>query len=206
MWRPAGQNALIKEKCNAGTSLLEVTDFFSGITVNQRDTAALRDAIEHLPAVRMTTPATNAFSGVLDACKFPIALWPRRFTEQEMVAAVLFCQMGGGEVDGPERAAALQRSFEYIGNKLCDVSYVFGIQEHRDKKTFDYLVLLFADGSHLCQCRTLQTLGLLCRHVWAAMLHSPRFRFHIGLLHEHWLTETARGTPQKDWPDAAAPR
>ena len=38
------------------------------------------------------------------------------------------------------------------------------------------------------------------------MLHSPKFRFHVGLLHEHWLTETARGTPQRDWPDAATPR
>ncbi|CAM9522472.1 unnamed protein product [Pylaiella littoralis] len=70
--------------------------------------------------------------------------------------------------------------------------------EQRDNKTFDYLVLLFSDGSHLCQCRTLQTLGLLCRHLWGAMLHSPDFRFHVGLLHEHRLTETARGTPQQE--------
>ena len=123
-----------------------------------------------------------------------------------MTAAVMFCQMGGGELDGPERVAVLGRTFEYIDAKLCDVIYVFGVREQRDNKTFDYLVLLFLDGSHLCQCRTLQTLGLLCRHLWAAMLHSPKFRFHVGLLHEHWLTETARGTPQQDWPDAAAPR
>ena len=38
------------------------------------------------------------------------------------------------------------------------------------------------------------------------MLHSPKFRFHVGLLHEHWLTKTARGTPQRDWPDASTPR
>ena len=166
----------------------------------------LRDAIDHLPPNRMAAPPATAFKSVLESCEFSIAGWPRRFMEQEMTAAITFCQMGGGEVDGPERAAASGRTFEYIEDKLCDAIYVFGIHEQRDDKAFDYLVLLFSDGSHLCQCRTLQTLRLFCRHVWAAMMYSPRFRFHVGLLHEHWLTEKARGTPQQDWPDVARPR
>ena len=38
------------------------------------------------------------------------------------------------------------------------------------------------------------------------MLHSPIFRFHVGLLDKHWLTEKARGTPEKDWPSSAVPK
>ncbi|CAB1120055.1 unnamed protein product [Ectocarpus sp. CCAP 1310/34] len=203
-----------RDKCNSRSSLLDVVKYFSGIICSQKDAAMLRDAIDHLPPNRMVAPPATAFKSVLESCEFSIASWPRRFMEQEMTAAIMFCQMGGGEVDGPERAAALGHTFEYIEGKLCDVIYVFGIHEQRDGKGFDYLVLLFSDGSHLCQCLTLQTLGLFCRHVWAAMMHSPRFtfqiglpfRFHVGLLHEHWLTEKARGTPQQDWPDVARPR
>ncbi|CAB1105779.1 unnamed protein product [Ectocarpus sp. CCAP 1310/34] len=202
-----GQNALIKDKCNSRSSLLDVATYFSGIIRSQKDAPMLRDAIDHLPPNRMVAPPATAFKkSVLESCEFSIAGWPRRFMEQEMTAAIMFCQMGGGEADGPERAAALGRTFEYIEGKLCGVIYVFRIHEQRDGKAFDYLILLFSDGSNLCQCRTLQTLGLFCRHVWAAMMHSPRFRFHVGLLHEHWLTEKARGTPQQDWPDVARPR
>ena len=115
----------------------------------------------------------------------------------------MHCQLGGGEVDGPQRAAALKRTFEY---KLCHVTLVFGVDEIRNSKSYDYLVLLFSDGSYLCQCRTLQVLGLGRRHFWAAMLHNPKFRFHVGLLFEHWLTEKVRGTPEKDGPSSAAPK
>eukprot|EP00904_Undaria_pinnatifida_P011765 jgi/Undpi1/7719/HiC_scaffold_23.g10192.m1 len=119
---------------------------------------------------------------------------------------ILYCQLGGEEIDGPERAEALKRTFEYIAEKLCDVVFVLQVCESRGSDTYTYLVSLFSDGSHLCQCRALQVLGLCCRHFWAAMIHSPRFRFHVGLLHEHWLTEKARGTPEGDWPSAATPK
>ncbi|CAB1104701.1 unnamed protein product [Ectocarpus sp. CCAP 1310/34] len=151
-----GQNALIRDKCNSRSSLLDVAKYFSVIICSQKDAAMLRDAIDHLPPNRMAAPPATAFKSVLESCEFSIAGWPRRFMEQEMTAAIMFCQMGGGEVDGPERAAALGRTFEYIEGKLCDVINVFGIHEQRDGKAFDYLVLLFSDGSHLCQCRTMR--------------------------------------------------
>lgn len=185
---------------------MDVATCFTGLVDNQRDSAMLRDAIQHLPPVRMAIPATTAFKGVMEASEFPIALWPRRFMEQEMGAAILYCQLGGEEIDGPERAEALKRTFEYIAEKLCDVVFVFQVCESRGSHTYTYLVTLFSDGSHLCQCRTLQVLGLCCRHFWAAMIHSRRFRFHVGLLHEHWLAEKARGTPEGDWPSAATPK
>ena len=185
---------------------MDVATCFTGLVDNQRDSAMLRDAIQHLPPVRMAIPATTAFKGVMEASEFPIALWPRRFMEQEMGAAILYCQLGGEEIDGPERAEALKRTFEYIAEKLCDVVFVFQVCESRGSYTYTYLVTLFSDGSHLCQCRTLQVLGLCCRHFWAAMIHSRRFRFHVGLLHEHWLAEKARGTPEGDWPSAATPK
>ncbi|CAB1109534.1 unnamed protein product [Ectocarpus sp. CCAP 1310/34] len=115
------QNALIKDKCNSRSSLLDVAKYFSGIICSQKDAAMLRDAIDHLPPNRMVAPPATAFKSVLESCEFSIASWPRRFMEQEMTAAIMFCQMGGGEVDGPERAAALGRTFEYIEDKLCDV-------------------------------------------------------------------------------------
>ena len=38
-----------------------------------------------------------------------------------------------------------------------DVVLVFQLSENRDSKHFFDVVLLFSDGSHLCQCRRLQT-------------------------------------------------
>lgn len=55
-----------------------------------------------------------------------------------------------------------------------------------------YLVVQFSDVSHLCMRRTLQTLGLFCRHFWGAMLKLEDYRFNIGLVNEHWLAERAR--------------
>ena len=185
---------------------MDVATCFTGLVDNQRDSAMLRDAIQHLPPVRMAIPAPTAvFKGVMEASEFSIAPWPRRFMEQEMGAAILYCQLGG-EIAGPERAEALKRTFEYIAEKLCDVVFVFQVCESRGSHTYTYLVTLFSDGSHLCQCRTLQILALCCRHFWAAIIHSRLFRFHVGLLHEHWLAEKPRGTPEGDWPSAATPK
>ena len=164
------------------------------------------DAIQHLPPVRMAILAPTAFKGVVEASEFSIDPWPRRFMEQEMGVAILYCQLGGEGIAGPERAEALKRTFEYIAEKLCDVFFVSQVCESRGSHTCTYLVTLFSDGSHLCQCRTLQVLGLCCRHFWTAMIHSRRFQFHVGLLHEHWLAEKARGTPEGDWPSAATPK
>ena len=151
----------------------------------------------------MAIPAPTAvFKGVMEASEFSIAPSPRRFMEQEMGKAILYCQLGG-EIAGPERAEALKRTFKYIAEKLCDVVFVFQVCESRGSHTYTYLVSLFSDGSHLFQCRTLQVLRLCCRHFWAAMIHSRRFRFHVGLLHKRWLAEKARGTPEGDWPSAA---
>ena len=90
--------------------------------------------------------------------------------KQEMADAIVHCQLGEGEVDGPERAAALKRTFEYIEDKLCGVTLVFGVHEERNSQSYDYPMLLFSNGSHLYQCRTLQVLGLGCCHFWATML------------------------------------
>lgn len=201
----AGQNALIKDKCNTRTSLMDVAKCLSGIIDGQSNAAKLSDSIHHLPPVRMAVSATASHSLVLSACEFSIGRWPRRFMEQEMAAALLHCKQGGEEINGPQSADALSHTFEYISEKLCDVIFVYQVREERDSKSFPYVVLLFSDGSHLCQCRALQTLGLGCRHFWAAMLLHPKFRFHVGLLHEHWLTEKARRTLEEGWPPAATP-
>ena len=102
----AGQNALIEEKCDARTPLVDVATCFTGLVDNQRDSAMLRDAIQHLPPVRMAIPATTALKSVMEASEFLIAPWPRRFMEQKMGAAILYCRQGGKEIDVPERAEA----------------------------------------------------------------------------------------------------
>lgn len=201
-----GQNALIKDKCTSRASLLDVVRCFEGILGRQENAADLRDALQHLPAVRMATTASTAFKGVLDACEFALGAWPRRFMEQEMGAALMYCQRACHEVHGQDFVEVLSGTFDYVKDKFCDVRVVVAVVEERDRERYLYHLLLFSDGSHLCQCRNLQTLGLGCRHFWASMLRDPRFQFHIGLQHEHWLTEHARGTPEKDWPPAARPR
>ena len=119
-----------------------------------------------------------------------------------MSAALLLCLVGGEGIDGEERAGVLKRTFEYIDNNPVDVAAVQKIDKQRDSKFRVYHALLFADGSHLRQCRTLQVLGLGCPHLWAAMRLNAKFRFHVVLLHQHWLAEKARGTPEGDWPSA----
>ena len=121
--------------------------------------------MQHLPPVRLPTQAASFFKYVYDACEFPIALWQRRFMEQEMAAARMHCKLGGEGVNGPERAAALKRTFEYMDEKVYDVTLIFGDHGGRNSKSYAYLVLLFSDGSHLCQCCTRKVLGLGCRHV-----------------------------------------
>lgn len=212
----AGLNALIKTKCSGHTSspMMDVLRCFAGVITSQTDRATFRDAeIPQLPAVRVsgaaaTTTGTRFLKDGLEACKFPDRAWARRFMELEMNAASLYCLAGGEELlleDGGERSTALRRSFEFVGeDELCDVTAVRRIEEQcTNLRCCEYSVLLFSDGSHLCECRTLQTLGLGCRHFWAAMHQSDSFRFQVGLLNEHWLTETARGTPHSEWPQAA---
>ena len=93
---------------------MDVATCFTGLVDNQRDSAMLCDAIQQLPPVRIAIPAPTVFKGVMEASEFSIAPWPRRFMEQEMGAAILYCQLGGEEIAGPERTEALKRTFEYI--------------------------------------------------------------------------------------------
>ncbi|CAB1115860.1 unnamed protein product [Ectocarpus sp. CCAP 1310/34] len=67
-----------RAKCNSRFSLLDVAKYFSGIICSQKDAAALRDALDHLPPTRMAAPPATAFKTVLESCEFSIAAWPRR--------------------------------------------------------------------------------------------------------------------------------
>ena len=175
-----GQNALIKDKCTSRASLQDVVRCFEGILGRQQNAADLGDALQHLPAVRMATTASTAFKGVLDACEFALGAWPRRFMEQEMGAALMYCQRACHEVYGQDVVEVLSGTFDYVKDKFCDVRVVFAVIEERDRERHLYHLLLFSDGSHLCQCRNLQTLGLGCRHFWAAMLRDPDFSFTLA--------------------------
>ena len=47
--------------------------------------------------------------------------------------------------------------------------------------------------------RTLDIFGLCCRQFWMTMRLSCKFRFHIGILNQHWLVEQGRRS-MTDWP------
>ena len=122
-----------------------------------------------------------------------------------MGAAALFCASNDNAVlDGPDRTGALCK-LEFIGDMVVDVDTVAVIVENRSGKNVPYVVLAMNDGSHLCSCRTLQILGLCCRHFCMAMRLSCKFRFHIGILNQHWLVGEG-GRPMTDWPATVAPK
>ena len=123
-----------------------------------------------------------------------------------MTTLIMHYQLsGGGEVDGTQRAGAFKRTFEYTEDKRCHVALVFA--STRSVTPSPTTTLSHSPprvATCLCQCSTLQVLGLGCRHVWVAVLHI--FRSHVGLLHKHWLAEKAKGTPEKEWSSKAAPK
>ena len=77
--------------------------------------------------------------------------------------------------------------------------------ENRNGKLMPYVVLAMNDGSHLCSCRTLQTLGLCCRHFWMVMRLSCKFGSHIEILNQHWQVEQGRKA-MTDWATTVAPK
>ena len=57
---------------------------------------------------------------------------------------------------------------EFLGELVAGVETVAVVMESRDGGVMRYIVCNMADGSHICACRTLQELGLCCRHFWQA--------------------------------------
>ena len=53
------------------------------------------------------------------------------------------------------------------------------------------------------QQRKLEIVGLCCHHFWMAMRLRCMFRFHIGILNQHWLVEQGR-RPMTDLPATVA--
>lgn len=60
-----------------------------------------------------------------------------------MNAAAMFGGIGGEGPDGPDRARALQRSFEYVEDKLLDVDAVQCVDAMRNGDTYKYYVARF---------------------------------------------------------------
>ena len=48
------------------------------------------------------------------------------------------------------------------------------------------IVVLFADGTHLCTCLETITKGIICRHFWRVMLYSSLAQFHIRIIPVRW--------------------
>ena len=154
---------------------------FSGIIERQSDAAKILGAIQHLPPVRLPTQAATCFKCLLNVCEFPIALRTRTRDGRRHNAL----PARRGEADGPERAAALKRTFEYIEDKLCEVTLVFGVHEERNFQSYDYLVLLFSDGSQPMPVPHTSGTGVRLPPRLGSNAPQPKFRFHVGLLDDH---------------------
>lgn len=135
----------------------------------------------------------NAAQNGVEASVFALGSCPPRFMEQEQEqdqeqeqgVTLAFCTVGAVERDGRSRNEAF---LEHIGEKSMEENNVLREQEMRDRETHIYHIIHFEDGSHLCNCCTLQTLGIPCRHFYTAML-----------MNDHRLNERARGTPVAHW-------
>lgn len=184
------KNALVRRYCSTRTSLVEVFRFFAATIESQLTRAALRSTQLHLPQV--TAPQVDALwfgPRVIEPMRYVLGKWPFKFTRDEMGTAALFCAGNDNAVlDGPDRTEALGK-LEFIGDLEVDGDTVAVIVENCNGKSMSYMVLAKNDGSHPCSCQTLQNLGLCCHHFWMAMRLSSKFRFHVGILNQHWLVE-----------------
>ena len=139
----------------------------------------------------------------MQSIRYALGKWSVKFKWDEMGAVAMFCAGNDNAVlGGPDRTEALGK-LELIGYLVVDVDTVAVIVENWNGKNMPYVVLAMNDDSHLCSCRTLQILGLCCRHFWMAMRLSCKFRFHIGILKQHWLVEQGL-RPMTDWPATVA--
>ena len=195
----------MKKVCGALTSLQGVFEFFEGAIENQEDRARLRTAQLALPAVSMPGVDDVWFGqGFMAPIRYGLGMWPLRFMTMEMEAAAVFCGGANAVLEGDERLEALGK-LEFLGELIVGVETVAVVTESRDGRVMRYIVCGMADGSHICSCRTLQELGLCCRHFWQAMRLSPKFKFHVGILNRHWLTE--KGLRELEaWPPECKPQ
>ena len=186
-------NAVVLRYCNTRTSLVEVFRFSTTTIESQADRAAHRNAQLHLPQVAAPQVDALWFSEpVMGPIRNALRKWSVKFKRDEMGAAALFCAGNDTAVlNRPDHTEALGK-LEFIGDLVVDVDTAAVIVENRSGKNMPYVVLAMNDGSHLCSCRTLQILGLCCRHFWMAMRLNCKFRFHKGILNQHWLVEQGR--------------
>eukprot|EP00904_Undaria_pinnatifida_P011919 jgi/Undpi1/7858/HiC_scaffold_23.g10330.m1 len=136
--------------------------------------------------------------------RYGLGQWPLRFMTQEMGAAAIFCGGGNKVLEGAERSSALGK-LEFLGDLMVSVETVAVVVESRQGREMQYIVCSMEDGSHVCSCRPLQELGLCCRHFWQAMRLTPKFKFHVGILNRHWLTENGLRELEA-WPPECKPQ
>eukprot|EP00904_Undaria_pinnatifida_P011692 jgi/Undpi1/7653/HiC_scaffold_23.g10126.m1 len=202
--RVEGINKIMKKVCGAMTSLQGVFEFFEGTLEAQGDRAKFRSARLALPAVELQDIGGVWFGErFMTPIRYGLGQWPLRFMTQEMDAAAIFC--GGNKVlEGAERFSALGK-LEFLGDLMVSVETVAVVVESRQGREMQYIVCSMEDGSHVCSCRTLQELGLCCRHFWQAMRLTPKFKFYVGILNRHWLTENGL-RELEGWPPECKPQ
>ena len=195
----------MKKVCGAMTSLQGVFEFFEGAIEKPEDRSLLRAARLALPTVAMPGIDEVWFGEKFMApIRFGLGLWPFRFMTQEMEAAAIFCGGASRVLEGDERLESLGK-LEFLGELVAGVETVAVVMESSDGRVMRYIVCSMADGSHICSCRTLQELGLCCRHFWQAMRLSPKFKFHVGILNRHWLREHILSDLEA-WPPECKPQ
>jgi len=52
-----------------------------------------------------------------------------------------------------------------------------------------HFIILLTNGSHHCSCLSLINRGIICRHYFQIMLHSPEAKFHVRLIPSRWYNK-----------------
>ena len=61
----------------------------------------------------------------------------------------------------------------------CSIIEIWRIRRISGISRKENIVVLFADGTHLCTCLETITKGIICHHFWRVMLYSSLAQFHI---------------------------
>jgi len=67
--------------------------------------------------------------------------------------------------------------------EIWRIRCIGGLSKHEN------LVVLLADGTHLCTCMETITKGIICRHFWRVMLYSNSAKFHISIIPARWYKD-----------------
>ena len=79
-----------------------------------------------------------------------------------------------------------------LSSFLADISQILEVWEvnHLVHPNTSHFICLLDNGTFLCTCMALKTLGYPCHHFYRVLTLTSTARFHIGLINNHWYKES----------------